>query len=132
MGIAGTAVQLPQKLVADTFTSKAEKTTGGFSGIVAFLEKLLADVEKDSTEVQTQGRHCQKHVAEFMTESSASRPDTAKKMCDSMAQQLSSVFGVDGLEGARVAPPGMQARIPFSPPPSKGRLFAMSKRNFVT
>jgi len=82
-GIAGTDVarlQLLQEPVAEPFTSKFEKKTDGFSGVVALLKKLIADVEKDSTEAQTEEKNSQEQYEEFMGESSASRADKVKEI----------------------------------------------------
>merc|ERR1712227_166777 len=96
-GIAGTdvsRVQLLQEPVAEPFTSKFEKKTEGFSGVVALLKKLIADVEKDSTEAQTEEKNSQEQYEEFMAESSASRADKVKEITglnDSKATLQSSI-----------------------------------------
>ena len=96
-GIAGTdvsRVQLFQEPVAEPFTSKFEKKTEGFSGVVALLKKLIADVEKDSTEAQTEEKNSQEQYEEFMVESSASRADKVKEITglnDSRATPQSSI-----------------------------------------
>jgi len=96
-GIAGTdveRVQLLQEPVAEPFTSKFEKKSDGFTGVVALLKKLIADVEKDSTEAQTEEKNSQEQYEEFMAESSASRADKVKEITglnDSKATLESSV-----------------------------------------
>jgi len=96
-GIAGTdvsRVQLLQEPVAEPFTSKFEKKTEGFSGVVALLKKLIADVEKDSIEAQTEEKNSQEQYEEFMAESSASRADKVKEITglnDSKATLQSSI-----------------------------------------
>jgi hypothetical protein len=96
-GIAGTdvpRVQLLQEPVAEPFTSKFEKKSEGFSGVVALMKKLIADVEKDSTEAQTEEKNSQEQYEEFMTESSKSRADKVKEttaLNDSKATLESSI-----------------------------------------
>ena len=82
-GIVNTDVQRLQPLrepVVELKTSKFEKKTESFSGVVAFLKKSIADVEKDAMESQTEEKNSQEQYEEFMAESSESRADKVKEI----------------------------------------------------
>merc|ERR1712064_168400 len=116
-GIAGTDVarlQLLQEPVAEPFTSKFEKKTDGFSGVVALLKKLIADVEKDSTEAQTEEKNSQEQYEEFMGESSASRADKLKEIgglndyCSERRVAIGTGLCCGSIEGPRFASSGVR------------------------
>ena len=82
-GIVNTDVQRLQPLrepVVELKTSKFEKKTKSFSGVVAFLKKSITDVEKDAMESQTEEKNSQEQYEEFMAESSKSRADKVKEI----------------------------------------------------
>ena len=83
-GIAGMNVARVQLLQADPvsepFSSKLEKNHEGYSGVLAVIGSLVADLAKESQEAKVEENHSQQEYEAFMAESAPSRAQKVKEI----------------------------------------------------
>merc|ERR1719432_311780 len=84
-GIAGTGVTAlaqgappPPPETFGAYTKKGEESTG----VIAMMDLMVADLDKEITEIETEEKENQKEYEQFMSDSAAKRAADAKSIAD--------------------------------------------------
>lgn len=92
-GIAGTGIDLVQGGTA--YAKKTEES----GGVIAMIDLLIADLEKEMTEAKMEEKHAQEDYEQFLEESAEKRAKDSKSYAQKEAAHAEAVSSFEGFKG---------------------------------